>query len=100
MRLSTSIFTHPTTAAQPPKFYKEPVFRIQAIKWSPGPIQELGIQKEAEKDLSKILRTEFAIKNIEKKVSSKKYKNLWPKPVLEALDEAIKQKKWQLALKV
>ncbi|KAH9726966.1 pentatricopeptide repeat-containing protein [Citrus sinensis] len=100
MRLSTSIFTHPTTTAHPPKFYKEPVFRIQAIKRSPGPIQELGIQKEAEKDLSKILRTEFAIKNIEKKVSSKKYKNLWPKPVLEALDEAIKQKKWQLALKI
>lgn len=100
MHLSNSIFTPPTTATHLPKFYKEPVFRIQAIKRSPGPIQELGIQKEAEKDLSKILRTEFAIKNIEKKVSSKKYKNLWPKPVLEALDEAIKQKKWQLALKV
>lgn len=47
-----------------------------------------------------LLRTEFAIKNIEKKVSSKKYKNLWPKAVLEALDGAIKEKKWQLALKV
>lgn len=44
--------------------------------------------------------TEAAIKAIERKSGSRKYKNLWPKAVLEALDEAIKQYKWESALKV
>ncbi|KAJ0095773.1 hypothetical protein Patl1_17157 [Pistacia atlantica] len=99
MRLSPSITASPTTTHSP-TFHKERLFTIHFSKRNPGPVQQTGIQKEAKKDLSKILRTEFAIKNIENKVNSKKYNNLWPKAVLEALDEAIRDKKWELALKI
>jgi hypothetical protein len=50
--------------------------------------------------LSRILRTEAAIKAIEQKANSKKYNNLWPKAVLEALEDAIKENQWESALKV
>ncbi|KAL0413711.1 UNVERIFIED_CONTAM: Pentatricopeptide repeat-containing protein [Sesamum radiatum] len=56
--------------------------------------------KLSKKDLSRILRTEAAIKAIEKKANSSKYKNLWPKAVLEALSDAIKQNRWESALKI
>ncbi|GAB4838048.1 hypothetical protein Ancab_027577 [Ancistrocladus abbreviatus] len=59
-----------------------------------------GFQKASNKELSRILRTEAAIKAIERKASSKKYKNLRPKAVLEALDEAIKGSRWESALKI
>ncbi|XP_031273694.1 pentatricopeptide repeat-containing protein At3g53170 isoform X3 [Pistacia vera] len=102
MRLSPSITASPTITptTYSPTFHKERLFTIHFSKRNPGPVQQTGIQKEAKKDLSKILRTEFAIKNIENKVNSKKYNNLWPKAVLEALDEAIRDKKWELALKI
>lgn len=60
----------------------------------------LGLQKEPGKDLSRILWTEAAIKNIERKSKSNKYNNLWPKAVLEALNEAIKQFRWESALQI
>jgi len=47
-----------------------------------------------------MLWTEAAIKAIERKAGSAKYKNLWPKAVLEALEEAINQCRWESALKV
>ncbi|KAL5543478.1 hypothetical protein UlMin_007262 [Ulmus minor] len=56
-----------------------------------------GIQK---KDLSRILRTDAAIRNVERKANSKKYNRLWPKAVLEALDEAIRNNFWESALKI
>lgn len=59
-----------------------------------------GLQKEGKKDLSRILRAEAAIKGIERKANSKKHNNLMPKAVLEALDEAIREKRWEAALKV
>lgn len=59
-----------------------------------------GLQKDQKKDLSRILRTDAAIRNIERKANSKKYNNLWPKPVLEALDQAIRNNYWETALKV
>lgn len=59
-----------------------------------------GLQKDQKKDLSRILRTDAAIRNIERKSNSKKYNNLWPKPVLEALDQAIRNNYWETALKV
>ena len=59
-----------------------------------------GLQKNPKKDLSRILRTDAAIRNIERKANSKKYNRLWPKAVLEALDEAIRNNFWETALKV
>lgn len=60
----------------------------------------MGLQRKTQKDLSRILRTESAIKEIERKANSKKYNNLWPKAVLEALDEAIRENRYESALKV
>lgn len=59
-----------------------------------------GLQKQPNKDLSRILRTEAAISAIERKAKSEKYNNLWPKAVLEALDEAIRDNRYESALKV
>lgn len=47
-----------------------------------------------------MLRAESAIKEIERKAGSKKYRNLWPKAVLEALDEAIRENRYESALKI
>lgn len=55
---------------------------------------------KAKKELSRLLRTDAAVRNIEKKANSNKYNNLWPKAVLEALDEAIANNLWESALKV
>ncbi|KAI3448868.1 hypothetical protein Pfo_005533 [Paulownia fortunei] len=62
--------------------------------------QTLQFRKFSKKDLSRILRTESAIKAIERKANSSKYNNLWPKAVLEALSDAIKQNRWESALKI
>ena len=59
-----------------------------------------GLQKDQKKDLSRILRTDAAVKGIVRKANSRKYQQLWPKPVLEALDEAIRENQWENALKV
>ncbi|CAO2817378.1 unnamed protein product [Amaranthus hypochondriacus] len=73
-------------------------FRLKAKKT--GESSSKGLQKQQNKELSRIMWTEAAIKAIERKSGSRKYKNLWPKAVLEALDEAIKQYKWESALKI
>ncbi|XP_050367162.1 pentatricopeptide repeat-containing protein At3g53170 [Argentina anserina] len=79
-----------------PSLYPKPNPPIQCVrssKRSSGPTTQ--------KELSRILRTEAAVKNIERKSNSqKKYNNLWPKPVLEALDHAIANNHWQTALKI
>ncbi|KAL6557559.1 hypothetical protein OROMI_017909 [Orobanche minor] len=62
--------------------------------------QGLQFRKFSKKDLSRILRTESATKAVEKKANSAKYSNLWPKAVLEALSDAIKQNRWESALKI
>lgn len=72
---------------------------IQSSKWCPDP-NSTGLQRQSKKELSRILRTEAAIKAIEQKANSKKYNNLWPKAVLEALDDAIKENQWESALKI
>ncbi|KAK6121557.1 hypothetical protein DH2020_044700 [Rehmannia glutinosa] len=61
--------------------------------------QSPQFRKFSKKDLSRILRTESAIKAIERKANSSKYNNLLPKAVLEALNDAIKQNRWESALK-
>ncbi|XVF33706.1 hypothetical protein REPUB_Repub17cG0191300 [Reevesia pubescens] len=48
-----------------------------------------------------IIRREAAIEGIGRKAKSKKQRNkLWPKPILEALDEAIKDQSWDSALEI
>jgi len=74
-------------------------FRVQSLKRSSKPSYE-GLQKDPKKDLSRILRTEAAIRGVENKAKSWKHKQLWPKAVLEALDDAIKGYQWQNALMV
>ncbi|KAJ6692066.1 PENTATRICOPEPTIDE REPEAT-CONTAINING PROTEIN 1 MITOCHONDRIAL [Salix purpurea] len=72
---------------------------IKSSKWSIDPTST-GLQRQSKKELSRILRTEAAIKAIEQKANSKKYNNLWPKAVLEALDDAMKENQWESALKI
>ncbi|XP_028776288.1 pentatricopeptide repeat-containing protein At3g53170 [Neltuma alba] len=74
-------------------------FHVQSSKQCSNP-ESSGLQKDTRKDLSRILRTEAAIRGIENKANAKKYKQLWPKAVLEALDEAIKEIRWEAALKI
>uniref|UniRef100_A0A6N2L6G9 Pentacotripeptide-repeat region of PRORP domain-containing protein n=1 Tax=Salix viminalis TaxID=40686 RepID=A0A6N2L6G9_SALVM len=71
---------------------------IKSSKWSIDPTST-GLQRQPKQELSRILRTEAAIKAIEQKANSKKYNNLWPKAVLEALDDAMKENQWESALK-
>ncbi|XP_023004532.1 pentatricopeptide repeat-containing protein At3g53170 [Cucurbita maxima] len=59
-----------------------------------------GLQRDLKKGLSRILRKDAAIRAIERKANSKKYNNLWPSAVLEALDEAIQENLWETTLKI
>ncbi|XVF22924.1 hypothetical protein REPUB_Repub12eG0212700 [Reevesia pubescens] len=60
-----------------------------------------GIQRDPKNALSRIIRREAAIEGIGRKAKSKKQRNrLWPKAVLEALDEAIKDNSWHSALEI
>lgn len=59
-----------------------------------------GLQKDSKKKLSQILRTEAAVRGIEKKADSAKSSRLWPKAVLEALDDSIDNNQWESALKI
>lgn len=96
LRLSTTCstkFPRDQNQTNPPKSY------AQIPKRSSGPVSK-GLQKDSKKDLSRILRTDAAIKGIARKANSRKYTQLWPKAVLEALDKAIRENQWQTALKV
>nr|CAN83407.1 hypothetical protein VITISV_022679 [Vitis vinifera] len=75
-----------------------PFLFVRAGKRSSGSSQN-GLQRQPKKDLSRILRTEAAISGIERKANSRKYSTLWPKAVLEALDEAIRENRYESALK-
>ncbi|KAJ0962131.1 hypothetical protein J5N97_029959 [Dioscorea zingiberensis] len=59
-----------------------------------------GLLREPKKDLSRILRTEAAVLGVERKSGSGKHRNLWPRAVLEALDDAIANNRWESALKI
>ncbi|XP_054816679.1 pentatricopeptide repeat-containing protein At3g53170 [Prosopis cineraria] len=74
-------------------------FYVQSSKQGSNPVSS-GLQKDPKKALSRILRTEAAIRGVENKANSRKYRQLWPKAVLEALDEAIKEIRWDAALKI
>ncbi|CAL5381900.1 unnamed protein product [Camellia sinensis] len=88
---STKVLTNPKNPSSPLLLIKA------AKKRSQNSAQ--GIQRQPKKDLSRILRTEAAIKAIERKANSTKYNRLWPKAVWEALDDAIREHRWESALK-
>ncbi|XP_042471456.1 pentatricopeptide repeat-containing protein At3g53170-like [Zingiber officinale] len=50
--------------------------------------------------LSRILRTEAAVLGVERKAGSAKFTRLWPRAVLEALDNSISANQWESALKI
>ena len=95
--ISTSPTTHSTKILEEPKL--QPLLTIKLCKKGYD-LTRTGLQKQPRKDLSRILRTDAAIRAIEQKANSKKYSNLWPKAVLEALDDAIRRQRWESALKV
>lgn len=74
--------------------------RAPSLKRSSDQASDNGLQRDPKKGLSRILRKDAAIRAIERKANSKKYNNLWPKAVLEALDEAIQDNLWETSLKV
>lgn len=87
---------------RPDPFSKSSSLLIAAAKKnSPVPSSQ-GIQKSTQKHLSQILRSEAAIEAIERKASSAtvKHNRFSPKLVLEALDKAIRHKRWESALKI
>lgn len=76
---------------------RPPVLLVRAAKRrSPSK----GLQKEPKRALSGILRTEAAVLGVERKAGSAKSSNLWPRAVLEALDDSISNNRWESALKV
>ncbi|KAK3031107.1 hypothetical protein RJ639_036847, partial [Escallonia herrerae] len=85
-----------TIPSKPPA----PPFLAKAAKKSSQNPSPQGLQKPNKKSLSHILRTEAAIRAIERKANTTKYNRLWPKAVLEALDDAIRQRRWESALKI
>lgn len=90
LRSTVSSLTHYPDHTHKPN---PPIHCLRLSKRNSGPSPK-------KKELSRILRTDAAVKNIERKANSNKYNNLWPKAVLEALDEAIANNLWETALKV
>uniref|UniRef100_A0A2P2P3E8 Uncharacterized protein MANES_07G008000 n=1 Tax=Rhizophora mucronata TaxID=61149 RepID=A0A2P2P3E8_RHIMU len=77
----------------------QPMLAIQSSKPSPDAFST-GLQRQRKKDLSRILRMESAVNNIERKAKSNKYNNLCSKALLDALDEAISENRWESALQI
>ncbi|KAJ9567394.1 hypothetical protein OSB04_003360 [Centaurea solstitialis] len=106
--LSSSLLTSSTNCLmkclneRPQPFSKSSSSLITAAKKNSQVPSSQGIQKSSEKRLSMILRSEAAIEAIERKASSPAVKNnrFSPKLVLEALDNAIRRKRWESALKI
>ncbi|XP_047339036.1 pentatricopeptide repeat-containing protein At3g53170 [Impatiens glandulifera] len=91
---STKVVDDPVAVSRRPR-----LSQIMSAKKNSESISQ-GLQREPQKDLSRILRTEAAIKAIECKANSTKYSQLWPKAVLDSLDVAIREKQWESALKI
>jgi len=87
-------FTPATNDAVPTRRRR---FHVEALKRK-AKAGSAGLVKEQKKELSRILRTEAAIRGVENKAKSNSHKQLWPKALLEALDDAIKRCRWQSAL--
>ncbi|XP_022770104.1 pentatricopeptide repeat-containing protein At3g53170 [Durio zibethinus] len=105
LRWSLSVSSPPTTCStklhpQPIQFSKPQYFTVNSSKRSSEHFLT-GFQRDPKNALSQIIRREAAIEGIGRKAKSKKQrKRLWPKAVLEALDEAIKKNSWDSALEI
>ncbi|KAL6005649.1 hypothetical protein ACLOJK_006220 [Asimina triloba] len=91
-------FSSPAGRCKPPRIRKSPSFFVESSKRSSDATE--GLQKDSKNMLSRILRTEAAVRNIGRKANSAKYTRLWPKAVLEALDDATNSNQWEAALKI
>ncbi|KAL9316811.1 hypothetical protein ACSQ67_017812 [Phaseolus vulgaris] len=91
---SVTPFTSATNNALPKRRRR---FHVVSLKRK-AKAGSAGLVREPKKELSRILRTEAAIKGVENKAKSNSHKQLWPKALLEALDDAIKRCRWQSAL--
>ncbi|KAJ0834135.1 putative tetratricopeptide-like helical domain superfamily [Helianthus annuus] len=106
--LSSSLLTLPTKCLmkclnQRPHSFSNPTsLLITAAKKKSHAPSSQGIQKSTEKQLSRILRSEAAIEAIERKanLATVKHTRFSPKLVLEALDNAIRHRRWESALKI
>ncbi|TKY57483.1 Pentatricopeptide repeat-containing protein [Spatholobus suberectus] len=74
-------------------------FRVESLKRRPKPASA-GLVKDPKKELSRILRTEAAIRGVENKAKAQSHQQLWPKALLEALDDAIKRRRCHPALEI
>ncbi|KAK7371850.1 hypothetical protein VNO80_05216 [Phaseolus coccineus] len=93
---SVTPFTSATNNALPKRRRR---FHVESLKRK-AKAGSAGLVREPKKELSRILRTEAAIKGVENKAKSNSHKQLWPKALLEALDDAIKRCRWQSALEI
>ncbi|KAG9452658.1 hypothetical protein H6P81_005562 [Aristolochia fimbriata] len=76
-----------------------PLFFVRSAKGSAETSK--GLQRVSKKKLSHILISEAAVRNIQRKANAtSKPSKLWPKAVLDALDESIQSNRWQSALKI
>ncbi|KAI3521903.1 hypothetical protein L1887_11379 [Cichorium endivia] len=106
--LSSSVHYSPTTCLTkflneyPNPFSNPSSSLITAAKKKSHVPSSQGIQKSTDKHLSHILRSEAAIEAIERKANfaTVKHNRFSPKLVLEALDNAIRHKRWESALKI
>ncbi|OMO69747.1 hypothetical protein CCACVL1_19301 [Corchorus capsularis] len=106
--LSWSFSVSPSSTTCSTKFHPEPIHPSTSQKYftlisSKQRSQHglTGLQKNSNYALSRIIRREAAIQGIGRKAKSKKQRNrLWPKAVLEALDEATKENSWESALEI
>ncbi|KAG6528805.1 hypothetical protein ZIOFF_010990 [Zingiber officinale] len=99
---STSSFNqfHRGAWCTPPRLFLEDQrnFSVRAAKRRRN--ARKGPQQNARLDLSRILRTEAAVLGVERKAGSAKFTRLWPRAVLEALDNSISANQWESALKI
>ncbi|KAI3761242.1 hypothetical protein L1987_51654 [Smallanthus sonchifolius] len=106
--LSSSLLTLPTKCLmkvlneRPHSFSNSSSLLITSAKKKSHAPSSQGIQKSTEKQLSRILRSEAAIEAIERKANfaTVKHNRFSPKLVLEALDNAIRHRRWESALKI
>uniref|UniRef100_A0A1J3D087 Pentatricopeptide repeat-containing protein n=1 Tax=Noccaea caerulescens TaxID=107243 RepID=A0A1J3D087_NOCCA len=92
-------FRHVASVSATPTTCSTKVPNERTMKTSSGLVSTRH-RADPNKELSRILRADAAVKGIERKANSEKYITLWPKAVLEALDEAIRENRWQSSLKI
>uniref|UniRef100_A0A1J3IS95 Pentatricopeptide repeat-containing protein n=1 Tax=Noccaea caerulescens TaxID=107243 RepID=A0A1J3IS95_NOCCA len=92
-------FRHVASVSATPTTCSTKVPNERTMKTSSGLVSTRH-RADPNKELSRILRADAAVKGIERKANSEKYITLWPKAVLEALDEAIRENRWQSCLKI